>query len=91
MGPVYLNEYLARKEYYDEWLRQNSPEAPLPESDEQRLNLLIEKRAQAYQQLCDHVYEKKGYTSEAIPKRETVKKFGLLDEQADWLLKKFGE
>jgi aldehyde:ferredoxin oxidoreductase len=91
MGPVYLNEYRARREYYDEWLRQNLPEAPLLGNDEQKLNLLIEKRAQAYQQLCDHVYEKKGYTSEAIPKRETVKKFCLLDEQADLLLKKFGE
>jgi len=91
MGPVYLNEYRARREYYDEWLRQNLPEAPLLGNDEQKLNLLIEKRAQAYQQLCDHVYKKKGYTSEAIPKRETVKKFCLLDEQADLLLKKFGE
>ncbi len=91
MGPVYLNEYLARKEYYDGWLLQNNPGSQLPESDEQRLQLLIEKRVQAYSELCDHVYEKKGYTSEAIPRRETVKKFDLLDEQADRLLNQFGE
>ena len=91
MGPVYLNEYQARREYYDEWLRQNSPGSALPEDDEQKLKLLIEKRVQAYNELCNHVYAKKGYTAEAIPKRETVKRFDLLDEQADRLLKKYGE
>jgi aldehyde:ferredoxin oxidoreductase len=91
MGPVYLNEYQSRSEYYDGWLQENSGNSNLPESTEQRLNLLIEKREKAYQQLCDIVYEKKGYTSEGIPKRETVKKFGLMDEQASQLLDKFGE
>jgi len=91
MGPVYLNEYQSRSEYYDGWLQENSGNSKLPESMEQRLNLLIETREKAYQQLCDIVYEKKGYTSEGIPKRETVKKFGLIDEQASQLLDKFGE
>jgi aldehyde:ferredoxin oxidoreductase len=91
MGPVYLNEYQSRSEYYDGWLQENSGDSKLPESAEQRLNLLIEKRKKAYQQLCDMVYEKKGYTSQGIPKRETVKKFGLMDEQASKLLDKFGE
>jgi hypothetical protein len=49
------------------------------------------KRLEAFQQLCDIVYEKKGYTSDAVPKRETVKKFGLLDQQAARLLAKYGE
>jgi aldehyde:ferredoxin oxidoreductase len=91
MGPVYLNEYQARSEYYDGWLKENSGNSSLPGSDEQRLGLLIEKREQAYQQLCDIVYEKKGYTVKGIPKRETVKRFGLMDEQANKLLSKFGE
>jgi aldehyde:ferredoxin oxidoreductase len=91
MGPVYLNEYQSRSEYYDGWLQENSGNSNLPESTEQRLNLLIEKREKAYQQLCDIVYEKKGYTSEGIPKRETVINFDLMDEQASQLLDKFGE
>ncbi len=91
MGPVYLNEYQSRSEYYDGWLQENSGNSQLPESMEQRLNLLIETREKAYQQLCDIVYDKKGYTSEGIPKRETVKKFGLMDGQASQLLDKFGE
>ena len=91
MGPVYLNEYESRAEFYDTWLKENSGGDSLPQAVEQRLNLLIEKRKEAYSQLCDIVYEKKGYTISGIPKRETVARFGLLDEQADKLLKKFGE
>jgi aldehyde:ferredoxin oxidoreductase len=91
MGPVYLNEYQSRADYYDVWLKENSGDDKIPEDEQQKLNLLIEKRKNAYQQLSDIVYEKKGYTSGAIPKRETVKKFDLMDEQADQLLKQFGE
>ncbi len=91
IGPVYMNEYLSRREYYDEWLKQNLKGAALPEKDEDKLNMLIEKRLQAYHELCDHVYARKGYNSDAVPKRETVKKFGLMDQQADCLLSQFGE
>ena len=52
--------------------------------------LLLEKRIEAYQQLCDIVYEKKGFTSEGIPKRETVERFGLMDEHARQLLDESG-
>lgn len=54
------------------------------------MGLLIEKRIEAYQELCDIVYKKKGYTSDGILKRETVVKSGLLDEQANRLLNSFG-
>jgi aldehyde:ferredoxin oxidoreductase len=91
MSPVYENEYSARDEYYDTWLKENSDQNQLPETTEKKLNILIEKRVQAYQHLCDIVYQKKGYRSDGIPKRETVKRFDLLDEQASYLLDKFGE
>jgi len=90
MGPAYFNEYQSRAEYYDEWLKEKLGGAKIPVSPEERHRLLIEKRMQAYQQLCDIVYEKKGFTSEGIPKREVVEKFGLMDEQARQLLSKFG-
>ncbi|MBI4331672.1 MAG: aldehyde:ferredoxin oxidoreductase [Chloroflexi bacterium] len=90
MGPAFLNEYAARADYYDEWLQKELGNGELPASREERHRLLLEKRREAYQQLCDVVYEKKGFTSAGIPKRETVEKFGLLDEQADKLLKQFG-
>ncbi len=90
LGPAYLNEYESRAEYYDGWLREQVGETGVPASREQRHKLLIEKRLEAYQQLCDIVYEKKGFTFDGIPKRETVEKFALMDEQAKKLLNKNG-
>ncbi|MBM4452688.1 MAG: aldehyde:ferredoxin oxidoreductase, partial [Chloroflexi bacterium] len=90
MGPAYFSEYQFRAEYYDNWLKEQLGDGALPENPEERHKLLLEKRAEAYQQLCDIVYEKKGFLSNAVPKRETVEKFGLLDEQAERLLSKFG-
>ncbi len=91
MSPVYLHEYQSRADYYDTWLRDNADDHKTPASQEEKLKLLQKKREQAYQQLCDIVYDKKGYNSEGVPKRETVVKFGLLDEKAGQLLEKYGE
>lgn len=90
MCPAFFNEYQSRAEYYDEWLRKNLGDGKLPASPEQRHKLLIEKRSEAYQQLCDIVYEKKGFTKEGIPKRETAEKFALMDEQARKLFDEMG-
>jgi aldehyde:ferredoxin oxidoreductase len=90
IGPAYFNEYEARAEYYDEWLQQKLGDNKVPASPEQRHRLLMEKRIEAYQNLCDIVYEKKGFTSDGIPRRETVEKFGLMDEQAKRLLSQLG-
>ncbi len=90
IGPVYFNEYEARAEYYDKWLQEQLGDNLAPVSPEQRQQLIIEKRIAAYQHLTDIVYEKKGFTSEGIPKRETVEKFALMDEQARQLLDEFG-
>jgi len=90
MGPAYFNEYESRAEYYDGWLREQLGDSEVPAAPEKKHELLVEKRIEAYQQLCDIVYEEKGFSSDGIPKRETVEKFGLLDEQARQLLQGFG-
>jgi len=90
MGPVYFNEYESRADYYDQWLKEQLGDKDVPASPEERHKLLSEKRVEAYQQLCDIVYEKKGFTRDGIPKRETVEKFGLMDKQAKQLLDEFG-
>ena len=89
MGPAFFNEYEVRAEYYDSWLREQLNGDPAPDSPEQRHQLLIEKRLQAYRQLCDAVYAEKGFTPDGVPKRETVEKFDLMDEQAEKLLAEF--
>jgi aldehyde:ferredoxin oxidoreductase len=86
IGPAYFNEYEARAEYYDEWLQQQLGGDKAPATPEERHKLLMEKRIEAYQNLCDIVYEKKGFTYDGIPRRQTVEKFGLMDEQAKQLL-----
>ena len=90
MAPAFMNEYEFRAAYYDEWLAKQPGDVAIPTLPEAKHKLLVEKRKEAYQQLCDIVYEKKGYNSQAVPKRETVEKFDLLDAQADALLKEFG-
>lgn len=87
MAPAFINEYEARTEYYDGWLKERT--GRLPDKIEERLIFLVAKRMEDYQKLCDLVYEKKGYTSAGIPRRETVEKFGLLDEKAKHLLDEY--
>jgi len=90
MAPAFFNEYQSRADYYDRWLGQNGGVKKLPASPKQRHKLLIERRRRDYQQLCDAVYQRKGFTPEGIPKREIVAKFGLLDEPAQQLLSEMG-
>jgi aldehyde:ferredoxin oxidoreductase len=90
MAPAFFNEYQARAEYYDRWLGQNGGVKKLPASPRQRHKLVVERRKRDYQQLCDAVYQRKGFTANGIPRPETVARFGLLDEKARRLLDKIG-
>ena len=90
MAPAFFNEYEARKPYYDEWIKEQANGRNIPEDPKSKHALLVELRQEAYEKLCDVVYEAKGYTNNSIPLVETVEKMGLLDEQADALLKSFG-
>lgn len=90
MGPVYLDEYENRAEYYDEWLQKQVGETNVPIDREQKHALLLELREKSYQKLCDTVYEEKGFTADGIPTFEIVEKFGLMDKQAEQLLERFG-
>jgi aldehyde:ferredoxin oxidoreductase len=91
LGPAFFNEYESRMEYYDSWLKEQAGDDEVPSEAKQRHGLLIQKRRDAYSRLCDIVYDKKGFTSDSVPKRETVEKFNLLDEQADKLLTEYGQ
>ncbi|HUU81627.1 MAG TPA: aldehyde ferredoxin oxidoreductase C-terminal domain-containing protein [Acidobacteriota bacterium] len=90
MGPAFPNEYEARADYYDSWLKDQVGEEKVPEEPEKRHGLIIKLRQEAYERLCDSVYKEKGYTSDGIPLPDTLEKFDLLDEQARDLLIQFG-
>jgi len=89
MGPAYLNEYEARADYYDSWLKDQIGEKKLPKDRKDRHRLLLKLRQQAYNRLCDMVYQEKGYTSDAVPLPETLERFNLMDDQALALLEEF--
>jgi len=90
MGPVFFNEYEARSDYYDGWLKDRLGDEKIPADPRARHTLLLELRQEAYEKLCDEVYAEKGYTRDAVPLLELVEGFGLLDEQARRLLALFG-
>jgi aldehyde:ferredoxin oxidoreductase len=90
MGPAFPNEYEARADYYDSWLKDQVGEEKVPEEPEKRHELIIKLRQKAYERLCDSVYKEKGYTYDGIPLPDTLEKFDLLDEQARDLLIQLG-
>jgi len=90
MCPAFFNEYRARADYYDEWLRDHADEGKIPEDPQARHRLIIELREAAYEELCDAVYKEKGYTLDGIPLPETIEKFDLMDDQALNLLMDHG-
>ncbi|HDM77628.1 MAG TPA: aldehyde:ferredoxin oxidoreductase [Deltaproteobacteria bacterium] len=89
IGPVYSNEYESRAEYYDEWLKEYAGSESIPDDPREKHRLLLKKRLEAFERLCDVVYEEKGFSQDGIPLPETVEKFGLMDEQARQLLEAY--
>jgi len=91
MSPVYLEEYRSRQERYDRQLAEIvGGEERLPEDLQQRLDLLIGIRQKQYQELCDAVYQEKGYDRNAVPTQETLAAFDLLDAETQALIEKYG-
>lgn len=91
MSPVYLEEYRSRQERYDSQLAEIvGGEDRLPADLQQRLDLLIGIRQRHYQELCDAVYEEKGYDRNGVPTQETLAAFGLLDAETQALIERYG-
>jgi len=80
MAPVFINEYLSRKEYYMSRLKDEAGFDIDGKSDEELLAMLHEYRKSQYDKLTDVVYEEKGYDKNGIPRDETLKRLGLVQE-----------
>jgi aldehyde:ferredoxin oxidoreductase len=76
MAPVFLREYLSRKDYYDGCLR-DAGIAPDGAANEERLALLQQYRRKQYEKLTDVVYQEKGYDEHGIPTDETMRRLGF--------------
>jgi aldehyde:ferredoxin oxidoreductase len=88
---VYVEEYRSRQERYDRQLAELlGGEERLPADIQQRLDLLIDIRQKQYQELCDAVYQEKGYDRNGVPTPETLAAFDLLDAETQALIEKYG-
>jgi aldehyde:ferredoxin oxidoreductase len=91
MSPVYEEEYRSRQERYDRQLAEIlGGEERLPADLQQRLDLLIGIRQRQYQELCDAVYQEKGYDRNGVPTHETLVALDLLDAESQALIEKYG-
>ncbi len=77
MAPVYMNEFLSRRDFYVRQLRDELGIDIDGKTDEGLLELIQSKRREFYEELTDTVYEEKGYDGHGIPKDETLLRVGL--------------
>jgi len=90
MAPVFMNEFESRAGYYEEWLRDQAGEnVQIPDDPAARHEMLLGLRVQDYQNLCDAVYQAKGFNPEGVPLPTTLDNLGLLDDKAARLLADF--
>ncbi len=81
MAPVYMNEFLERKDYYEKYLTESAGMVIEGRSDEEKLEMLQDFRRLQYEKLCDAVYEAKGWDREGIPRKSTLMRLGFHDPE----------
>jgi aldehyde:ferredoxin oxidoreductase len=77
MAPVFMNEYLSRRDYYEQCLRDEAGVDIEGKTDGEKLAMLQSYRRSQYEKLADEVYEEKGYDRNSIPLDETLQRLGL--------------
>jgi aldehyde:ferredoxin oxidoreductase len=76
-GPVTKEEYLSRQERYDKQLKEQVGIDPTNMSLEEKIAKMRSYREDRYEQLLDAVYERRGWTSNGVPKIEHLKTIGM--------------
>jgi len=79
MAPVYMNEFLSRKAYYEKFLAESASMDIQGKRDEEKLEILQEYRCLQYEKLCDAVYDAKGWDQDGIPRKSTLMRLGFHD------------
>jgi len=74
MGPVTEEEYESRKERYDKQLKELIGVNPSGKSVQEKIALHRAYREGRYQKLVDAVYKRRGWTSNGVPKLETLQR-----------------
>lgn len=81
MAPVFMEEFISRKTYYEEYIKDVVGVDVTARTDEEKLAMLQEYRLDQYEKLIDVVYEEKGYDPNGIPTDEKLVELGF-DEEA---------
>ncbi len=77
VGPVTIEEYVSRQERYDNQLKDKWGWDPNGKSVDEKHQKTREFREDAYQKLCDAVYERRGWDNNGVPTIEKVKDLGI--------------
>ena len=78
VGPVTAEEYIYRKDYYDQEVREIVGEDNIENMNlEERMNTLRKHRVDYYDDLLDAVYEERGWDENGIPKVETLERLDI--------------
>ncbi|HNW35746.1 MAG TPA: aldehyde ferredoxin oxidoreductase C-terminal domain-containing protein, partial [Candidatus Ozemobacteraceae bacterium] len=89
MGPVTREEYESRAERYDKQLKETVGVDPAGKSVDEKIALQRTWREERYQKLCDAVYKRRGWTKNAVPTLETLKKLGIDFPEVVEVVKKY--
>ena len=77
VGPVTAEEYESRAERYDKQLQEILGLDPAGMSTEEKMAALRGYREEQYEKLKDAVYQRRGWTKDAVPTVEKLKKLGI--------------
>ena len=89
VGPVTVEEYESRAERYDKQLQETLGLDPEKMTTEEKIAALREYREEQYQKLIDAVYKRRGWTSDGVPKVETLKRLGIDFPEVVAVVKKY--
>jgi aldehyde:ferredoxin oxidoreductase len=81
MAPAFMEEFLSRKEYYEEYIKDVVGIDAAEKTDEEKLTILQAYRAEQYEKLVDVVYKEKGYDPNGIPTDEKLSDLGFAEEE----------
>ncbi|MEW6622487.1 MAG: aldehyde ferredoxin oxidoreductase C-terminal domain-containing protein [Bacillota bacterium] len=89
LGPATVEEYLSREERYDKQLKEILGINPEGKTAAEKLQLIRKYRQDQYNTLCDNVYRRRGWTENAVPKLETLEKYGIDFPEVVEVVKKY--
>lgn len=77
MGPVTIEEYEARRDYYGKVLAKHGIVNHSMLTSEEKIKILRQRREAEYERLKDAVYKRRGWDSNGVPTRETLARLGM--------------